>query len=255
MRFARPGDQARHVRHRKADSFQVGLDRHPRNRPWVPRGRQGGAVLCHGVCVAWARPVEADAYHALERTRQPDGPAASGCRDDHRTARGCVTHGVQKRAPMLLAARPEAQVDDVQPGVSRPADGMDDSLDRRGEASIEHSNGIERRVRCLLANRRGDGGAVPHAIACFRRCGSVVENGDSARHLADMRVSRVDAAVDHANSYAVSCVPLPEHAVTWHMRWTGPERPAGRPAPLRLLPPMARGPGCGRRRWRPPSGG
>jgi hypothetical protein len=94
---------------------------------------------------------------------------------------------------MLPIRSPEAQVDEIGPLRKRPLNPAQDDLDIRPQAALEYLYRQQLCIRCKIANRASHSRAMPDPIQPISTQSSSVK---PARNLADMRMPRMNSAVE-----------------------------------------------------------
>ena len=109
--------------------------------------------------------------------------------------------GVRKLGRVRCICGPEAQVDQMRARLGAPDDCVEERVDVRRELAIKHAYREQLGAGALLANRRGDGGSMTDAID---EVISRLDERMTARDVPDVRVTGVNAAVEHRHLHATS---------------------------------------------------
>src|SRR5262245_19370231 len=105
---------------------------------------------------------------------------------------------------MSRRGRAKAQVDHGRSSLRGDFDGADEAADVGGERLPEDFDHDDLGLRNLLADGGGDRGAVAETIDVVVDERAILENSDAAGHAADVRMRRVDAAIDDGDAYALA---------------------------------------------------
>ena len=128
-------------------------------------------------------------------------------RDDDGALFGRAQHDRGQLRFVIGVGCAETQIDQRRLLRGRPADRLDQRASRRRERVMEHLHRKKRRVRRLLANRRGHGGSMPEPIGDVATDAAIVVKCDGTGDALDVRVRRVDAAVNDGNPHALPVRP------------------------------------------------
>ena len=199
-----PRDDPGHVRHREAQSLQILLGRHARNRPRETGGAERCAVRDRGDRAGSCRAAPTSrACTAHTPAIDPGSQRIPACSPAAITiaplSRRRLTTPV-KRGFVIGILRAEAEVDDLRVERQRVLACGDQRVAGRGQLAIEHLDREDLRVGRLLANRRGHRRAVTEAIDVIVVRRAVLVDADAAADAADVWMGRVHAAVDHGDA-------------------------------------------------------
>ena len=141
-------------------------------------------------------PVEADAERAGEAAREPALTLVRVGRDDERPAlHGAIDRGLQ-HVDAALARRPEAQIGHPATLLPGPVDRLRQRPGARRQHVVKDACDVDPRARRLLLDGRRDGGPVAEPVHEVAVRGPVGGERDPVREQAEVRVARMDPAVD-----------------------------------------------------------
>ena len=146
---------------------QISLARHVRDRSRVGRRDEGGNVAVPRLDldrIAIDGVVARDAGDASQRTRKPVDVICATSRYDERTTLRRVRHRTRQSLGMHRVGRSQAQVDELSTFISRPLNRPHEHVDIRRQLPMKDLGREQFDRGRLLANRRGNGGAVANAI-------------------------------------------------------------------------------------------
>src|SRR5579883_1724830 len=197
-------EQPRHIRDCKAEPLQVAFGRNAGNRPRISASAVSRAPCRVGYLtefLARALPVQLHWDDAVNGAGEPTH-ARILARRHNGAAAAYGTHRLPQHGFMRRIAGAEAEVDQVDSIAGAPFDRLHQGSDLRRERPVEDLHGVNLRIRCLLPDHRSDCGAVSEPVGKIGLFASIRQNRNAARHAVDVRVRRVNAAVDYRDPHA-----------------------------------------------------